>query len=173
MAEQKMINAVVAMAYEGELVDVDIHEIADDIGVSEIDSFYPVSIEMLAERNSFEFSDEALVNNSYGFNNADEITDDMRIEYANGLLHDWIAEPDADIQGVLGGFWLEDSDGRSALVAYEIFGYSFSGVRYEMAGIFQSEDELRQYYRDEGYFLSDEELKDKSDLLNYWKGCRQ
>ena len=171
MAEQKLINAVVAMAYGDELVDLDIQEIADDIGVSEIDSFYPVSIEMLAERDGVGFSDDALADNNYGLDN-DEITDDLRIEYANGLLRDWIAEPDADIQGVVGGFWLVDSDDRSALVAYEIFGYSFSGVRYEMAGIFQSEDELRQYYRNEGCFLSDEELKDKSVLLNYWKENR-
>ena len=171
MAEQKLINAVVAMAYGGERVDVDIHEIADDIGVSEIEGFYPVSIEMLAEREGVGFSDDALADNNYGLDN-DVITDDLRIEYANGLLRDWIAEPDADIQGVIGGFWLVDSVGRSALVAYEIFGYSFSGVRYEMAGIFQSEDELRQYYRNEGCFLSDEELKDKSVLLNYWKENR-
>lgn len=167
-ATQEQINRIVDTAYAGVRLQVDVTELTDDFGFGTIKPFYPVYLEDIAAHPYNGFNDDNLAEHlDLG---GDEIfTDKQRADYAFAVLQFWFEEPDADMQAVVSAAELQDSEGRKVLVAYEIKGYSFSGVEYDTIGVFTDEASIREYYRKKGYLLGIDGIKNKYDLLAYWK----
>lgn len=166
-ATQELIDKVVSVAYGESGGSFELTDITDDLNAGEIADCYPISLEKLASDAYYGFNDDDLANWE-GLGHDDVITDMQRADYAFSRLESRFEEPDYDCQGSVHFIELQDSEGRKALVTFEIIGDPRGELEFKRIGVFQSEDDIKEYYHEKGYILGIEEVKEKMELIIYW-----
>ena len=88
--------------------------------------------------------------------NVDDITDEMRINFARKCLIDVIPKFDSEhyLQYRFG--IIKNAQGLDAFVVFSVREFSSAQIEIELDGIYPSEDCFRRYARLSGYFLTDE-----------------
>ena len=85
-----------------------------------------------------------------------EITNELRVEYARERLASEASDFDADCCPAFRAGTIRSSTGLDAWVFFSVTGYSFSGIEVSFEGVYPSEDSFRKGTRSMGYLLTDE-----------------
>lgn len=85
-----------------------------------------------------------------------EITDQLRLEYARERLASEASDFDADICPAFLSGTISSTGGLDAWVFFSVTGYSFSGIDVSFEGVHLSEESFRKVARNRGYLLTDE-----------------
>lgn len=137
-----------------------------ELGIDYEKSF--VAINLDAERDNF--TDDKLAESASI--NCAEINDVMRIDFMENHLSNLIDNglADSDLHPSCSTLTIESSDGRQALVALGVCGYSFSGITREWFGIFKKIEDLKLWLRNKGLFLSTKEFSglDNEKKISFW-----
>ncbi len=159
-ASQEWDTLTALLEEDGELIQ------SDDVDVE----FQAFRVDALGEGR---LNDDAF-REELSLDEDDDITDDDRAEYVRDVLRDEVAgaEPgDSDVHPLCRGIWVEDSEGRSALLAYSTSAAGFSGNSIEWLGLYDDEEELRETMRGRGYVVEPEDVDevDQDELLALWE----
>ena len=168
-SRQALIDEIVSAAHSDADVDFALSDLFDDFEIWDYgDSPFfltPIPIDSIRECLTDESLREAL-----RLNDAEDITDEDRRKYAHSSIKSLFNNPDADAYAMTVARPITDSSGRTALVTYEVSGYSFSGVDYCFCGVFPDEESALESIQCEGEYDSYEEFcKEFPDILQVWK----
>jgi hypothetical protein len=164
-----LVDAVVASVYDGgncppyEVEDLIEKESA--IYDGEVDWLCPVSMRMVEE----DLSDLSLREYA-GLSDKDEITDEMRLSHGLSVIENLLNDGLQGDQPAASAVRILDTWGRACFIAFELQGYSFSGVDCETIGAFKDEQEIHIWYRQNGYMISHDDLEGaKAKILATWE----
>ena len=168
---QILIDAVVAHVFDGgNCPDYEVDDLLEgeaSVCDSDVDWFFPVSMSMVGD----DLSDFSL-REYEGLGDEAEITDEMRLKHGLRAIEDLLNDSREGDQPVTSAIRIVDYRGRSCLVAFEVEGYSFSGITCTTIGAFRDEQEMHLWYRRNGYMISLDDLPGaEAKILANWP-CR-
>jgi hypothetical protein len=104
----------------------------------------------------------------------DDVSDDDRAEFVRDVLREEVAGGavgESDVHPLCRGIWIEDNEGRAALLGYAVSGEGFSGSGVEWYGLYDDEEEFRDALRSRGYLTDPEDVDevDDDELLALWE----
>jgi len=165
---QILIDAVVAYVHDGGTRPS--YEVGDllageaSICDSDVDWFFPVSMSMVED----DLSDSSLRAHE-GLGDEDEITDEMRLKHGLRAIENLLNDGLQGDQPAASAIKIVDYRGRACLVAFELEGYSFSGVDCTTIGAFKDEQEIHLRYRKNSYLISPDDLDGaRAKILANW-----
>jgi hypothetical protein len=98
------------------------------------------------------------------------ITEEMRLKFARERLGLMAEDPDFDFCPGVRPFRIERADGQSAILAFGIRGYSFTGIEFEWYGVFADWESVVQRMQGDDYVLvSALDAVSDEDLLAHWR----
>ena len=171
-ADQQTVNHIVEAAYRGEVMDIHVENIAD----SEDICAYGVVIEgfIILDRTRLPYLlklNDQTAREQLDLEENDELSNAQRIDHAISTAYAiyWEDGIDVDEMPLINAIELVDSNGRKALVAFELTGrgYRFN-VNY--TGLFLDEKSIVRHYKDAGYLTSLADIKTMgNELLGHWE----
>ena len=170
-ADQKTIDDIVEAAYSGEAMNIHVEDIAD----SEDISAYGVDIEgfFILDRTRLSYLldlNDRTARERLDLEENDELSNAQRIDHAISSAYAIYCEDGFDVDEIplINAIELVDSNGRKALVAFELTG---AGYRFNVnyTGLFLDEKSIVRHYKDAGYLTSLADVKAMGDeLLKHW-----
>jgi hypothetical protein len=109
-----------------------------------------------------------------GLDEDDELNDEERADFVRTVLRDEVTSGEAgesDVHPLCRGIWLEDSEGRTALLGFATSGEGFSGSSVEWYGLYDDEEEFREAVRSRGFVVDADDVDELADdeLLALWE----
>lgn len=171
-ADQQTIDQIVEAAYSGEAIDINVENIADSEEIcayGEAIKGFPIleraRLSYLLKLNDQDARDRLNLEEN------EELSNAQRMDYATSIAHSiyWEDGLDADEMPLINAIELVDSNGRKALVVFELTGYGY-GFNVNYTGLFLDEGSIVSHYKDTGYITSLEDIKAMGDqLLEHWE----
>ena len=138
----------------------------DDLLAAWINEDVALNLEGWAE---YKFSDSSL-RDTEGLDEAESITDQMRVDYAREAISYAVENSDGDDSPSVHSFAIERADGERAILGCTVEIHGQYGPVPQWHGVFADKDDFYKYLRDAGFLFHSEadEIGD-AEILALWQ----
>jgi hypothetical protein len=118
---------------------------------------------------AYKFSDSSL-RDTESLDDAESITDQMRVAYTRAAIRDAIEESEGDDSPSVHSFPIERNDGERAVLGCTVEIHGQYGPVPQWHGVFTDKDSFYKYLRKNGYLLhSEKDAISDVEILSYWE----
>jgi len=118
---------------------------------------------------AYKFSDSSL-RDTESLDDAESITDQMRVAYTRAAIRDAIEESEGDDSPSVHSFPIERNDGERAVLGCTVEIHGQYGPVPQWHGVFTDKDSFYKYLRKNGYLLHREkDAISDVEILSYWE----
>lgn len=137
----------------------------DDLLAAWINEDVALNLEGWAE---YKFSDSSL-RDTEGLDEAESITDQMRVDYARAAISDAVEQSDGYDSPSVHSFPIERKDGKQAILGCTVEIHGQTGPVPQWHGVFADKEAYYRYLRETGFLLHSvaDEISD-AEILSFW-----